>query len=119
MRVGSLATWNFFTGWNAWSNPLTNWPCTASASSDWERSLSGDLKATSASTELQRIVQHALARLTPEQRQAIEIAYYSGLSHSEIAAKLGQPLGTVKARIRTGMMLLREHLRPLLAEAQM
>jgi RNA polymerase sigma-70 factor, ECF subfamily len=77
-----------------------------------------DPEAYSATTELRRIVQLALATLTPEQREVIEIAYYSGLSHSEIAARLGQPLGTVKTRIRTGMMLLREHLRPLLAEAQ-
>jgi RNA polymerase sigma-70 factor, ECF subfamily len=82
-------------------------------------SLIGDPEASSASSELQRIVQHALSRLTPEQREAIEIAYYSGLSHREIAAKLGQPLGTVKTRIRTGMLLLREYLAPLLAEAQL
>lgn len=81
-------------------------------------SLIGDPEACSASSELRRIVQQALLRLTPEQREVIEIAYFSGLSHSEIAAKLGQPLGTVKTRIRTGMLLLREHLAPLLAEAQ-
>lgn len=81
-------------------------------------SLIGDPEECSATTELRRMVQRALATLTPEQREAIEIAYYAGLSHSEIAAKLGQPLGTIKARIRTGMMLLREHLRPLLTEAQ-
>jgi RNA polymerase sigma-70 factor (ECF subfamily) len=75
-----------------------------------------DPEACSAVTELQRIVRRALATLTPEQRQVIEIAYYSGLSHSEIAARLGLPLGTVKTRIRTGMMLLREHLHPLLAK---
>jgi RNA polymerase sigma-70 factor, ECF subfamily len=82
-------------------------------------SLIGDPEACSASSELQRIVQQALSRLTPEQREAIEIAYYSGLSHSEIAAKLGQPLGTVKTRIRTAMLLLREYLAPLLGEAQL
>lgn len=75
-------------------------------------------EACSATTELRRIVQHALALLTPEQREVIEIAYYTGLSHGEIAAKLGQPLGTVKTRIRTGMMLLREQLRSVLAETQ-
>ena len=72
----------------------------------------------SATTELRRLVQLALALLTPEQRQVIELAYYSGLSHNEIAAKLGQPLGTVKTGIRTVMTLLREDLRSLLTEAQ-
>ena len=78
-----------------------------------------DPEEHSAAAELRRTVQTALASLAPEQRQAIEIAYYSGLSHSEIAQKLGQPLGTIKTRIRTGMMLLRELLRPLSLEGQL
>jgi RNA polymerase sigma-70 factor, ECF subfamily len=81
-------------------------------------SLSAGPEECSATAELRRLVQRALALLTPEQRQVIELAYYSGLSHNEIAAKLGQPLGTVKTRIRTGMMLLREDLRSLLPEVQ-
>ncbi len=56
----------------------------------------------------QRRVRAALATLVPEQREAIELAFFSGLSHSELAARLGQPLGTVKTRIRLGMMKLRE-----------
>ncbi len=77
-----------------------------------------DPEAWSAAADQRRAVQAALAVLTPEQRQAIEMAYYSGLSHSEIAARLGQPLGTVKTRIRTGMILLREQLQPLLEGGQ-
>lgn len=61
--------------------------------------------------ERQRIVRGALASLPPEQREVIEMAYYLGLSHSEIAARLGQPLGTVKTRTRLGMMKLREQLK--------
>ena len=69
----------------------------------------------SAERDIQRAVQSALALLSPEQRQVIEIAYYEGLSHSEIAERLGQPLGTVKTRIRTAMMALRDLLYPLIA----
>jgi len=49
----------------------------------------------------------ALNSLPPEQKQVIELAYFGGLSHSEIAAQLAAPIGTVKGRIRLGLDRLR------------
>jgi RNA polymerase sigma-70 factor (ECF subfamily) len=62
--------------------------------------------------ERQRLVQEALASLSAEQRQTIALAYYWGLSQSEIADQLKLPLGTVKTRMRLGMIRLREVLAP-------
>lgn len=63
-------------------------------------------------SERRRQVRAALQALTPPQRQAIELAYFEGLSQSEIAERLREPLGTIKTRVRLGMEKLRESLRP-------
>jgi RNA polymerase sigma-70 factor (ECF subfamily) len=55
-----------------------------------------------------RLVRSAVMKLSKEQREAIEMAYFNGLTQQEIASRLQEPLGTVKARIRRGMMRLRK-----------
>jgi RNA polymerase sigma-70 factor, ECF subfamily len=52
-------------------------------------------------------VRGALAEMNPDQRTALEMAFFEGLTHSEIAEKTGQPLGTIKTRIRSGLQQLR------------
>lgn len=52
--------------------------------------------------ERERVLR-AIAELPPEQREAVELAFYDGLSHREIAGRIGQPLGTVKTRVRAAM----------------
>lgn len=52
-------------------------------------------------------VRSLLGRLPPDQRQVVELAYFEGLTHREIAERLGEPIGTVKTRLRLGIMKLR------------
>ena len=64
--------------------------------------------------EKNRIVRNAVLQLSNEQRQAIEMAFFGGLTQNEIAHKLDEPLGTVKARIRRGMIKLKDIIEPRL-----
>ncbi len=60
------------------------------------------------STERGAIVRLAFEKLNKDQRQALEMAFFGNLTHTEIAEQLGEPVGTIKARIRRGMMKLRD-----------
>jgi RNA polymerase sigma factor (sigma-70 family) len=85
------------------ADPLDTDPASGSESTD----------ETAAVRAQRRAVQSALAQLPPEQRQALELAYYGGLSQSELAERLGVPVGTVKSRMFAALAKLRD----LLGEA--
>jgi RNA polymerase sigma-70 factor, ECF subfamily len=53
-------------------------------------------------------VRGILVQLPQDQRKALEMAFFEGMTHTEIAGKTGEPLGTVKTRIRTGLLALRK-----------
>jgi RNA polymerase sigma-70 factor, ECF subfamily len=69
-------------------------------------------------SERRRLVLAALAELPHEQREALELGYFGGLSQSEIAERTGQPLGTIKTRMRLAMQKLRERLSLLREETR-
>ena len=66
-----------------------------------------------ANRELRVLVESALSELPAAQQQAVELAFYEGLTHTEIAARLKEPIGTIKTRIKLGMNKLRTALRPV------
>ena len=65
-----------------------------------------------ASDEMSKLVRAAIEKLSKEQRVAIELAFVASMTQAEIAEYLDQPLGTIKARIRRGMLALREMIEP-------
>ena len=85
--------------------PLTETPSVA---------LTQDVERLAVNAETRELVCAALDALPAEQREVIELAFYSGMTHSEMAAHLKQPLGTIKTRARRGMIKLREVLGPVM-----
>jgi RNA polymerase sigma-70 factor (ECF subfamily) len=80
-------------------------------------SLIGDFEDVLARRQEGDRLRGALALLAPEEREAIEIAYFSELTYAETAGRLNQPLGTIKSRIRSGLEKLRVALQPKVDQA--
>ena len=90
-------------GWKAGVRSLEEAPETASRE---------DIEADAASREWEAQCRAAIAELPEDQRRALELAYFEGLTQQEIAERTATPLGTVKTRVRLGLMKLRERIRP-------
>jgi RNA polymerase sigma-70 factor (ECF subfamily) len=73
-------------------------------------SLFVDMERDVLNTDHARVIQKAIAKLNANQQKVIELAYYEGLSQTEMAERMGEPLGTVKTWVRTALKLLREEL---------
>jgi len=71
-------------------------------------SVAPDLAGEAERARVAEKVRGVMGTMTPVQRSALEMAYWEGMSHSEIADRTGEPLGTVKTRIRAGLIVLRK-----------
>jgi RNA polymerase sigma-70 factor (ECF subfamily) len=72
---------------------------------------------TLSQTERSQEIQNALSNLSSQEREILQMAYYQGLSQSEIATRLNTPIGTIKSRARRGLLKLREALTDLREES--
>jgi RNA polymerase sigma-70 factor (ECF subfamily) len=73
-------------------------------------SLFVDMEREVQNTDHARVIRAAILKLNPNQRKVIELAYYEGLSQTEMATRMGQPLGTIKTWVRAALSILREEL---------
>lgn len=76
-----------------------------------------DLESSAAQQQLLARVKNAFDQLPKEQRAAIELAYFEGMTHSEIAERTGDPLGTVKTRLRSALETLRRNLQSTMSSS--
>ncbi len=126
-----LRVWNRMAAFDANKGALGPWILTVARNRaiDYLRSLDGRLAANSVELDKleqpknferasdralemdrARVLAEAFRKLTDQQRQVIELAYYEGLSQTEMAARMKQPLGTVKTWVRTALRTLRDEM---------
>ncbi|HKD08073.1 MAG TPA: sigma-70 family RNA polymerase sigma factor [Bryobacteraceae bacterium] len=126
-----LRVWNRMQGFEAGRGALGPWLLTIarnraidhvrSAGSRMDRksfefdprehpSLFVDMEREVCNSEHARLIRNAIGKLNANQQKVIELAYYEGLSQTEMAERMGQPLGTVKTWVRTALRALREEL---------
>ena len=117
-RGGSLRPWLVTVGRNAALDRMRRVRPTVSTDTTHERIPATDAgpEETAMQRDVQRDIHHALEALDPDQRAVVELAYFGGLSQTQIAAQTGVPLGTVKSRVRLAMRHLRRMLDPIAEE---
>ncbi len=113
-RGGSLRPWLVTVGRNAAVDRVRRVRTSVSTNVTHESIPATDAgpEETAMQRDIRRDIDHALESLDPEQRAVVELAYFGGLSQSEISAQTGVPLGTVKSRVRLAMRHLRRALDP-------
>jgi RNA polymerase sigma-70 factor (ECF subfamily) len=118
VRGGSVRPWLVTVGRNAALDRLRRVRPTVATDATHERIPATDAgpEETAMQRDVRRDIHHALDALDPEQRAVLELAYFGGLSQTEISAQTGVPLGTVKSRVRLAMRHLRRMLEPLMEE---
>jgi RNA polymerase sigma-70 factor (ECF subfamily) len=113
-RGGSLRPWLVTVGRNAAVDCMRRVRANVSTDASHERIPATDAgpEETVMQRDVRRDIDQALESLDPEQRAVLELAYFGGLSQTEISAQTGVPLGTVKSRVRLAMRHLRRMLDP-------
>jgi RNA polymerase sigma-70 factor (ECF subfamily) len=125
-----LRVWNRVSGFDAQKGSIGPWLLAVARNRaiDYLRSAAGrernsveydeiehpslfcDMEKDILSSDKARVVKSAIEKLSPNYRQVIELAYFEGLSQTEMAERMGQPLGTVKTWVRTALKNLRDQL---------
>ncbi len=109
---GSLPGWLLVAARNRAISRLRRHNPPADDPARLEVALSFNLESAVAQRQAVGKVQQSMQELPAEQRQALEMAYFEGMTHSEIAARTGAPLGTIKSRLRAAVESLRRVLKP-------